>query len=57
MTKRKGLFEVDVDVRSLLEGLPDSNSPTSKTKPTVEYPVDLSDSILISQALDLLHGK
>ena len=54
MTKRKGLFEVDVDVRSLLENLSVSSSTASKPKPTVGYSEDLSDSILISQALDVI---
>lgn len=54
MTKRKGLFDVKVDVRSLLEDLPVSTSIDSISKPTVEYPGHYDDTILISQALDVI---
>ncbi|EDW20619.1 hypothetical protein BAT_1449 [Bacillus pumilus ATCC 7061] len=36
MIKRKGLFDVKVDVRSLLEDLPGSTLTDSISKPTVE---------------------
>ncbi|AMM94103.1 hypothetical protein UP17_17795 [Peribacillus simplex] len=52
MTKRKGLLDVKVDVRGLLEELPVSNSAASKAR--TEQPAILSDSILISNALDVI---
>ncbi|MGE1162297.1 hypothetical protein ACQJ0Y_03150 [Peribacillus simplex] len=45
MTKGKGLLDVKVDVRGLLEELPVSNSAASKAR--TEQPAILSDSILI----------
>ncbi|MBA9025784.1 hypothetical protein [Peribacillus huizhouensis] len=52
MTKRKGLFDIDVDVRGLLEGLPVSNSAVAKS--SIDQTVVSDDSILISNALDVL---
>lgn len=52
MTKRKGLFDVKVDVRELLEELPVSISTASK--PSVKSTVVLSDSIMIPDALDII---
>ncbi|PAK42653.1 tyrosine-type recombinase/integrase [Peribacillus simplex] len=52
MTKRKGILDVKVDVRGLLEELPVSNSAASKAR--TEQPAILSDSILISNALDVI---
>lgn len=51
MTKRKGIFEVNVDVRKILEG----SSTTSKEAPKVIKQTNvLSRSILISDALDVI---
>ncbi|WP_203361570.1 hypothetical protein [Bacillus sp. REN10] len=52
MTKRKGLLDVDVDVKGLFEGLTGTSSTTSKTK--IKQTEVLSDSILISDALDTI---
>ena len=52
MTKRKGLLDVEVDVRGLLEELPVSNSAASKAR--TEQPAILSDSILISNRINTL---
>lgn len=52
MTKRKGLLDVELDVRGLLEGIPVSNFAPSKAM-TLQ-PTTLSDSILISNALDVI---
>ncbi|MDW7613571.1 hypothetical protein SC499_02235 [Peribacillus simplex] len=51
MTKGKGLLDVKVDVRGLLEGIPVSNSAVSKAM--TEHPTT-NDSILISNALDVI---
>ncbi|MFJ7927670.1 tyrosine-type recombinase/integrase [Peribacillus sp. NPDC096448] len=51
MTKRKGLLDVEVDVRGLLEGIPVSSSTVSKAM--TEHPTT-NDSILISNALDII---
>ncbi|MGE7683886.1 hypothetical protein [Peribacillus simplex] len=52
MTKRKGLLDVVVDVIGLLEGIPVSSSAALKAM--TEQPTILSDSILISNALDVI---
>lgn len=52
MTKRKGILDVDVDVRKLLDELPSSLSTASKME--VEKPVVLTDLILITNALDVI---
>lgn len=52
MTKRKGLLDVEVDVRELLEGISDSSSTASKAM--TEHPNTLSDSIMIPNALDVI---
>ncbi|MEV5112609.1 tyrosine-type recombinase/integrase [Peribacillus frigoritolerans] len=52
MTKRKGLFDVNVDVRSLLGELPSSTA--SKTNNNVELTADRSQLILISKALEVI---
>ncbi|APT50452.1 hypothetical protein BV454_03451 [Bacillus altitudinis] len=49
MIKRKGLLDVDVDVKGLLEGLTGTSSTASKTK--IKQPEVSSDSMLISDAL------
>lgn len=52
MTKRKGLFDVEIDVRGLLEQKPSSNSASPKTKSNVsQYAEQITESILISKAL------
>lgn len=51
MTKRKGIFDVNVDVRKILEG----RSTTSKEAPqAIKQTKVLSGSILISDALDVI---
>ncbi|MBT2672681.1 hypothetical protein J7E95_17825 [Streptomyces sp. ISL-14] len=52
MTKRKGLLDVELGVRGLLEGITVSSSAVSKAM--TEQPAILSDSILISNALDVI---
>lgn len=52
MTKRKGLLDVDVDVKGLLEGLTGTRSTASKTK--IKQPEVLCDSMLISDALNTI---
>ncbi|MEH6922664.1 site-specific integrase [Bacillus altitudinis] len=52
MTKRKGLLDVDVDVKGLLEGLTGTSSTASETK--IKQPEVLSDSMLISDALETI---
>ncbi|MGJ5635830.1 tyrosine-type recombinase/integrase [Bacillus altitudinis] len=54
MTKRKGLFDVKVDVRSLLEDFPVSTLTHSRSKPIMECSGHHSDTILISKALDVI---
>lgn len=52
MTKRKGLFDVDVDVKGLLEGLTGASSTASGTK--IKRSEVLSDSMLIYDALETI---
>lgn len=52
MTKRKGLLDVEVDVKGLLNGLTSTNSTASKTK--MKQPEVLNDSRLISNALETI---
>lgn len=52
MTKRKGLLDVDVDVKGLLEGLTGTSSTASKTK--IKQTEVLIDSMLISDALNTI---
>jgi integrase/recombinase XerD len=52
MTKRKGIFDVDVDVRKVLEG---SSSTSQKIPKTITRQTNvLSGSIMISDALDII---
>ena len=55
MTKRKGLFDIGMDVRELIEELPNASSPSSKTENTIDYYANHTDSILISQKVLLLN--
>lgn len=52
MTKRKGLLDVDVDVKGLLNGLTITSSTAPKEK--IKQTEVLSDSMLISVALDTI---
>lgn len=52
MTRRKGLLDVEVDVRGLLEEIQVSSSTASKA--LTEHTTTISDSILISSALDVI---
>lgn len=52
MTKRKGLLDVDVDVKGLLNGLPITSSTAPKAK--INQPEVLNNSMLISDALDTI---
>ena len=54
MTKRKGLFDIDVDVKGLLEELPNSSLTAPKVKNTNDYYVNYTESMLISQALEVI---
>ncbi|EIF14156.1 hypothetical protein ABEP71_11320 [Bacillus velezensis] len=52
MTKRKGLFDVVIDVRGLLEKKPSSNSTPLNTKNNLnQYAEHTAESILISKVL------
>ncbi|CAI9389461.1 MULTISPECIES: tyrosine-type recombinase/integrase [Bacillaceae] len=52
MTKRKGLLDVEVDVKGLLDGLTVTSSTASKAK--IKQTEVLNDSMLISSALETI---
>ncbi|MGY8620197.1 tyrosine-type recombinase/integrase [Bacillus safensis] len=55
MTKRKGLFDVDVDLRGLLEDLPSSSPNTLKLKSNViQNAKHTTELILIAKALEII---
>jgi integrase/recombinase XerD len=54
MTKRKGLLDVEVGVKGLLDGLTVPSSNASKTKAKTKQHEVLNDSMLISNALETI---